>query len=125
QKPTLLGEIHEMFFVADGGQSDATSCSCNIVTLHEGKFRLNRVANYYHSGKDTGQVKAMSTYAVEIKEFMNWCINKFGMQYSEVFVDPACKSLREELHKIHVDTRRADNNARDAKKQGGGIEVGI
>lgn len=124
-KPALLGKPYEMYFVADGGQSDATSCSCNIVTFYDGKFRLNRVANYYHSGKDTGQVKAMSTYAAEIKQFIDWCTNKFEMRYTEVFVDPACKSLREELHKIGVDTRRADNNAQDAKNQGGGIEVGI
>jgi PBSX family phage terminase large subunit len=125
QIPALLGQPYEMYFEADGGQSDATSCSCNIVTRYNGEFRLNRVANYYHSGEESGQVKAMSTYAKEIKEFMNWCIDKYEMRYTHVFVDPACKSLREELHKIGVQTDRADNNARDAKKQGGGIEVGI
>ena len=123
--PSLLGSIHEMFFVADGGQSDATSCSCNIVTHYKGKYRLNRVANYYHSGRDTGQVKAMSTYANEIKDFMRWCVDKYEVQYTDIYVDPACKSLREEFHKIGILTRRADNNAQDAKKQGGGIEVGI
>jgi len=125
QKPTVMGKKFEMYFVADGGQSDATSCSCNIVTRYKDKFRLNRVANYYHSGKDTGQVKAMSTYALEIKEFIEWCVNKYEMSYTDVFVDPACKSLREELHKIGIQTSRADNNAQDAKKQGGGVEVGI
>ncbi len=127
QAQTLLGKPYEMFFGADGGQSDATSVSCNIVTSYNGKFRLNRVAHYYHSGKDTGQVKAMSVYAKEIKEFVRWCVDTFQMQYSEFFVDPACKSLREELHmpEIGIHTERADNNASDAKKQGGGIEVGI
>lgn len=125
QAPALKGKTFEMYFVADGGQSDATSCSCNIVTRYEDKFRMNRVANYYHSGKETGQVKAMSTYANEIKDFIQWCVDKYEMRYTEVFVDPACKSLREELHKIGISTSRADNNASDAKKQGGGIEVGI
>lgn len=125
QIPTLLGEPYEMYFVADGGQSDATSCSCNIVTRYNGKFRLNRVANYYHSGKETGQVKAMSTYAQEIKQFMEWCIKKYQMQYTHVFVDPACKSLREELHKIGIHTDKADNNAVDGRNKGGGIETGI
>lgn len=124
------GKPIEMFFVADGGQDDATSCSCNIVTQHviDNKitYRLNRFANYYHSGKDTGQVKAMSDYAVEIKAFIEWCRNKTGMFFSEIFVDPACKSLREELHKIGLDTMRADNNASD-KGVGAGsrIEIGI
>ncbi len=125
QIPALLGKPYEMYFEADGGQSDTTSCSCNIVTLYDGKFRLNRVVNYYHSGAETGQVKAMSTYAKEIKEFIHWCVDKYQMRYQDIFVDPACKSLREELHKIQIDTARADNNATDAKKQGGGIEVGI
>lgn len=125
QRAALMGEPYEMFFTADPGQSDATSCSCNIITRYKGEFILNRVANYYHSGKDTGQAKAMSTYAVEIKSFIQWCVDKFEMRYTEIQVDPAGKSLREELGKIGIDTERADNNARDAKKKGGGIEVGI
>jgi len=125
QIPTLLGEPYEMFFVADGGQSDATSCSCNIVTRYGDKFRLNRVAHYYHSGSETGQVKAMSTYANELKDFMKWCVDKFEMQYSHMFVDPAAKSLREELHKIGIATDRADNNQNDREGRNIGIEVGI
>lgn len=125
QIPALLGEPYEMYFEADGGQSDATSCSCNIVTRYKDKFRLNRVANYYHSGADTGQVKAMSTYAKEIKKFIQWCVDKYQIRYTEVFVDPACKSLREELHEIGIYTEKADNNAADGKKKGGGIETGI
>ncbi|WP_338788802.1 PBSX family phage terminase large subunit [Metabacillus sp. FJAT-53654] len=126
QIPTLLGQPYEMFFMADGGQSDATSVSCNIVTRYEGKFRLNRVANYYHSGKETGQIKAMSTYAKEIKnDFVKWCTEKFQMPYTEFFVDPACRSLREELHLVGIQTTGADNNAHDIKGGSKGIEVGI
>ncbi|BBW97235.1 PBSX family phage terminase large subunit [Geobacillus icigianus] len=124
-KPTVLGMPYEMFFAADGGQGDATSVSCNIVTRYKDKFRLNRVAHYYHSGKETGQVKAMSTYAREIKAFVKWCVEKFEMRYSEFFVDPACRSLREELHLVGIDTRKADNNAHDIKGTSKGIEVGI
>jgi PBSX family phage terminase large subunit len=128
-KPSLQGEPIEMYFVADGGQSDATSCSCNIVTRkrENGKYKyiLNRVAHYYHSGKETGQVKAMSVYAKEIKKFVKWCVEKYQMRYSEFFVDPACKSLREELHLIGIQTTRADNNAHDIQGTSKGIEVGI
>lgn len=125
-KPALKGEIVEMFFAADGGQSDATSCSCNIITRHEGKFILNRVAHYYHSGSETGQVKAMSIYAREIKVFIQWCRSKFDRPYQYVFVDPACKSLREELHLLNIDTTAADNNKKEAKGgSGSGIEIGI
>jgi PBSX family phage terminase large subunit len=123
--PSIVGNRYEMFFTADGGQSDATSCSCNIVVRYQEKFRMLRVANYYHSGSDTGQTKAMSTYAKEIKKFMEWCVNKFEMSFSDVFVDPACKSLREELHLLGIQTKGADNNGRDIKGSSKGIEVGI
>jgi len=128
-KPELQGEPVEMFFVADGGQSDATSCSCNIVTrkMVDGRYKyfLNRVAHYYHSGKETGQVKAMSIYAREIQAFIQWCIEKYRMRYTEIFVDPACKSLREELHLLGLHTRPADTNSSDVKGASKGIEVGI
>ncbi|HEK9560219.1 TPA: PBSX family phage terminase large subunit, partial [Streptococcus equi subsp. equi] len=125
----LIGEPVEMYFCADGGQSDATSMSCNIVTRvrDNGKvnFHLNRVAHYYHSGADTGQVKAMSTYARELKAFMDWCVKKYQLRYSDVFIDPACKALREELHAIGVLTTGAPNNAHDVSSKAKGIEVGI
>lgn len=124
-QPKLLGMPYEMYFTADGGQSDATSCACNIVSLHEGKYRLNRVAHYYHSGKETGQTKAMSTYAKEIKAFIEYCFQTFQMPYSSVFVDPACKSLREELHLLGIQTEKADNNSKDKVGASVGLEVGI
>lgn len=126
-KNKIDGRTIEMFFTADGGQGDATSCSCNIVAFDEKlkRYILYRCANYYHSGTDTGQVKAMSTYAVELRTFIKWCEQKFGMRNMGMYVDPACKSLREELHKIGVDTNLADNNSREKVGAARGIEVGI
>ena len=127
-KDNLVGEPMEMYFNGDGGQSDATSMSCNIVTKHreDGKtfFRLNRVAHYYHSGAETGQVKAMSTYAVELRAFIQWCVSKYQMRYTDVWIDPACRSLREELHKLGIQTRGALNNAHDVSSKAKGIERG-
>ncbi len=130
QIPELTGKKIEMYFSGDGGQSDATSMSCNIVTRHKGKkraydFKLNRVAHYYHSGADTGETKAMSVYAKELKQFILWCEQTYGMRRTEVFIDPACKSLREELHMVGIQTRPANNNAHDIKGSSKGIEVGI
>lgn len=126
-KAQIQGKPLDMFITADGGQSDATSAACNIVSYDEvsKKYILNRVAHYYHSGADTGNVKAMSRYAIEIKAFIEHCKNKYNMFPSNIFVDPACKSLREEMHAIGIQTERADNNSIDAKEKGGGIEVGI
>ena len=123
----ITGRKVEMFFSADGGQGDATTCACNIVTFDTDikKYKMYRCANYYHSGTETGQVKAMSTYAVEIKSFINWCTHKFKMNNQGVYADPACKSLREELHKIGVDTNKANNNGKERIGAAKGIEVGI
>lgn len=122
------GQVIEVFFTADGGQSDATTCAFNIIVFKDGQYYLYRAANYYHSGADTGNVKAMSTYAEEIKQFVDWCYEKFPEfpHWQYFFVDPACKTLREELHKIGIQTDKADNNSRDqVGSNGTKIEVGI
>ncbi|WP_185574427.1 PBSX family phage terminase large subunit [Listeria booriae] len=130
-KEILQGKVVEAFYVADGGQSDATTCSFNVVTHfqnEDGKYsyRLYRMANYYHSGDDTGETKAMSVYAKEIRKFKKWCFDRWGYHASAMFVDPACKSLREELHLLGIPTEKADNNSSDKVGRNGlKIEVGI
>ena len=125
-KTKLEGKPFEMFFSADGGNADATSCSCNIVTLKDDQYTLNRVGHYYHSGAETGNTKAMSEYAKEIRDFANYFINKYkGVMMTDFFVDPSCKSLREELRLVGIDTKPAMNNSKDIKGSSKGIEVGI
>lgn len=125
---TVEGRVIETFFTADGGQGDATTCAFWCVAYNKGKYGLYRLANYYHSGTETGTTKAMSVYASEIKIFVEWCFDKWRNyprpQY--YFVDPACKSLREELHLVGIMTDKADNNSRDKVSSNGmKIEVGI
>lgn len=124
---TIKGRPIETFFVADGGQSDATTCTFCLVTFDSGQYYLYQLANYYHSGSDTGVVKAMSTYAKDIKLFKEWCYIKWNYpHFNYFFVDPACKTLREELHLLGIMTDAADNNSRDKISSNGmKIEVGI
>lgn len=122
------GTIIETYYTADGGQGDATTCSLWAVVFKEGRYYLYRLADYYHSGSDSGQTKAMSVYAREIKAFGLWCRDTWPElpPHEWFFVDPACKSLREELHLIGVGTEKADNNSRDRVTSNGlKIEVGI
>lgn len=127
----IKGDVIETFYTADGGQSDATTCAFWAVSFYEGQYYLYRMANYYHSGSDTGVTKAMSIYAKEIKTFMLWCYERWirtgkTPNYSYFFVDPACKSLREELHLLQVMTDKADNNSSDQVTSNGlKLEVGI
>lgn len=124
---TIKGRPIETFFVADSGQSDATTCTFCLVTFDSGQYYLYQLANYYHSGADTGVVKAMSTYAKDIKLFKEWCYIKWNYpHFNYFFVDPACKTLREELHLLGIMTDTADNNSRDKISSNGmKIEVGI
>lgn len=121
------GKIIETFFVADGGQGDATVCQFYVISVDNGKWYLTKMAEYYHSGTETGIVKAMSEYAKEIKVFLQWCYAKWQYpHWNYFFVDPACKTLREELRLIGIDTDKADNNSRDkVTSNGTKIEVGI
>lgn len=126
---TLMGDPVEMFFEADAGQEDATTMSCNIVTRRrvngQYKFVLNRVANFYHSGRETGDKRAMSTYAAQLVEFICWCCDRWQMHYSTVEVDPASLALRMELIKLGVDASTANNNGHEVVGGRKGIEVGI
>lgn len=125
--PTLPDEpIVEMFFSGDGGLSDPTSISCNIITRSvngaRAKYKLYRVANWYYSGGE----KALSTQAREIVgSFAPYCRNKYGRRESCWKIDPACKALRKELEVLGVYTDAADNNGKDIKGSSKGIKVGI
>ncbi|KRK34391.1 PBSX family phage terminase large subunit [Loigolactobacillus bifermentans] len=127
---TLHGQIVEMYFAGDAGQNDATTLSCNIITNVRDEngqmgYRLNRVANFYHSGSATQEARAMSTYAVELRRFILWCERQYQVHHSTVIIDPAAKSLRAELEKIGIMTETANNNAHEHLRSTQGIEVGI
>lgn len=117
----------EMFFAADGGLSDPTTVSCNIIARTKGsdgryKPRLYRVANWYYDGGE----KALSIQARDIvKNFVPYCRNKTKMRETCWKVDPACKALRKELEVLGIDTDGADNNGKDIKGSTKGIKVGI
>lgn len=116
----------EMFFSGDGGLSDPTSISCNIITrANNGArpiYKLYRVANWYYEGGD----KALSTQAREVvRDFVPYCRNKYNMRESCWKIDPACKALRKELEVLGIYTDKADNNGRDIKGSIKGKKVGI
>lgn len=111
----------EMMFAGDGGLTDATSISCNLIGMLGNKYVMIRVANWYYDGEN----KAMSTQAKEIvRDFVPYCRQRYQME-SCWKIDPACKALRMELRLLGIETDKADNNGRDVKGNRKGIEVGI
>lgn len=120
--------VVEMFFAGDGGLSDPTSISCNVITRAPAKpgerprFKLYRVANWYYGGGE----KALSVQAREIvQDFVPYCRNKLRRRETCWKIDPACKALRKELEVLGIQTDGADNNGHDIKGSAKGIKVGI
>lgn len=112
----------EMFFSADGGLTDATSVSCNLVCAIGDCYIMYRVANWYYDGGN----KAMSVQARELAQnFAPYCRKLCRMYEDDWYIDPACKALRKELELYGIDTRGADNNGHDVKGNRKGIAVGI
>lgn len=117
-------KAYEMFFAGDGGLTDATSISCNVIGYDsERKLTIMiRLFNWYYDKESM----AMSTQAKEIvKEFVPYCRNFTKMHESDWFIDPACKALRMELQLLGIDAGKADNNAKDVKGKVKGLKVGI
>ena len=56
---------------------------------------------------------------------MEWCVRKFNLPYTDIQIDPACNSLREELLLIGYPASCADNNGKEHIGGRKGIEVGI
>lgn len=111
-----------MIFCGDGGLTDATSISCNIICNTNEGPKMFRVANWYYDGAN----KAMSTQAKEIaQKFAPYCRNKYKMHEDMWYIDPACKALRKELELYDIETMGALNNAHDVNGSRKGIEVGI
>lgn len=112
----------EMFFAGDGGLTDATSISCNLIGMTDGQSQMYRVANWYYDGGE----KAMSVQAREIvSSFAPYCRAKYKMRESCWKIDPACKALRKEIELYGLMTDKADNNGSDIKGTVKGIRVGI
>lgn len=121
--------VVEAFVSGDGGTTDATSISFNLVGYIGGRFDpgqktfvLYRCGTWYYNG---GQM-AMSDQARHIcTEFLPYMRHKYGRRESSIFIDPACKALRLEIEKYGLITTGADNNAHDVRGGTKGLMCGV
>ena len=121
--------ISEAFVSGDGGTTDATSISFNLIgyvgdrySPAPKEFMLLRVGNWHYDG---GKM-AMSDQARHIAgEFLPYMRQKYGRRETSIFIDPACKALRLELEKFGCVTSGADNNSHDVRGTSRGIMCGI
>ena len=87
----------------DYGQQNATTFQA--FGLDDYKHRLDGLAEYYHSGRDTGKQRSASEYA---KDFIDLC-TALDQLYTPgpsthctyyVFIDPSAQGLKEEIKRL-------------------------
>lgn len=79
----------------DYGQQNATTYQA--FGLDEYDHRLDGLAEFYHSGRDSGHQKSPSQYARALIEMVNKLHLTYGCGIFYVFLDPSAKGLNEEI----------------------------
>lgn len=79
----------------DYGQQNATTYQA--FGLNDGEGRLEGLAEYYHSGRETGKQKSPSEYAGDFIELANMLHEKYSCGIFYVYIDPSAKGLAEEI----------------------------
>lgn len=79
----------------DYGQQNATTFQA--AGLDEYEHKLTGLAEYYHSGRETGRQKSPSEYAKDFIEFTDMLHEIYSCSYFYLFLDPSAKGLMEEI----------------------------
>lgn len=98
----------------DYGQQNATTYQAAGLNL--ARHRLDGLAEYYHSGRETGSQKSPSDYAKDFVSFVQWLHETYSCGMFYTFVDPSARGLMEEIKRavrglgITVLLRDAEND---------------
>ena len=79
----------------DYGQQNATTYQA--AGLNEYEHKLDGLAEYYHSGRETGTQKSPSEYAGDFVKFLNLLHETYSCSYFYTFIDPSARGLMEEI----------------------------
>lgn len=103
----------------DYGQQNATTFQAAGLNL--AAHKIEGLAEYYHSGRDTGKQKSPSEYAKDFVTFVDELHEKYSCNIFYVFIDPSAKGLAEEIKRA---TRMANYQVllRDAEND---VALGI
>ncbi|ERL19804.1 phage terminase, large subunit, PBSX family [Oribacterium sp. oral taxon 078 str. F0263] len=84
----------------DYGQQNATTYQA--AGLNMAKHRLEGLAEYYHSGRESGTQKSPSRYAEDFVAFLDGLHEAYRCSSFYVFIDPSAAGLAEEIKRaIH------------------------
>lgn len=84
----------------DYGQQNATTYQPFGLDIYHKK--LEGIAEFYHSGRDTGKQKSPSEYAKEFIKLTDALHEKYSCNAFYVFIDPSAKGLSEEIKRAAV-----------------------
>lgn len=85
----------------DYGQQNATTYQCFGLDIYN--RRLEGLAEYYHSGRDTGKQKAPSEYAHDFIKMTDSLCEEYTCSVFYVYIDPSAKGLAEEIKREAAD----------------------
>lgn len=114
------GRIYERVYIGgDYGQQNATTYQA--FALDDYHRQLTGLAEYYHSGRETGRQRSPSEYAQDLVELMDDIYESYKTKVFYVFLDPSAKGLQEEIRRA---TRNLDYQVliRDAEND---VALGI
>lgn len=82
----------------DYGQQNATTYQAAGVNINTRK--LEGLAEFYHSGRDTGKQKSPSEYAKELIKLTDMLHEKYSCGVFYVYIDPSAQGLSEEIKRL-------------------------
>lgn len=101
----------------DYGQQNATTYQAAGVNINTRK--LEGLAEFYHSGRESGKQKSPSDYAKELINMTDMLHEKYSCSVFYVYIDPSAQGLAEEIKRLARQTRPysivvkdADNNVK-------------
>lgn len=82
---------------ADYGQQNATTFQAFGIDFYQQK--LQGLAEYYYSGRDTGEQKSPSEYAQDCIELMDELSERYSCSRFYIYIDPSAQGLAEEIRR--------------------------
>lgn len=104
----------------DYGQQNATTYQAAGVNINT--RRLEGLAEFYHSGRESGKQKSPSDYAKEMIKMTDMLHEKYSCSVFYVYIDPSAQGLAEEIKRLGRQTRPYAVSVKDADNN---VKTGI
>lgn len=120
KKPEEERQYQICYIGGDYGQQNATTFQA--FGLDPYRQELQGLAEFYHSGRDTGKQKPPSEYAAELIRMTDRLCEEYGTSVFYVFLDPSAQGLQEEIRRQAREVMDYDIKLRNAENE---VALGI